>query len=186
MKRNQTLYLTLAALFLALGIVLPFLTANNMMLGNMLSLMHIPVLLCGFVCGWSYGLLIGFITPLLRSVLIGAPPMMPVAIMMAFELAAYGALAGLLYKALPKTIPGLYAALILSMLIGRAVWGLTGFALYSLAQDSYARVIPVPFSLKYFWNAAFLTPWPGIALQIGLIPPILLALGESKLFPLKG
>ena len=41
-----------------------------------------------------------------------------------FELAVYGLTAGLLYKALPKKIPYIYVSLILSMLIGRIVWGL--------------------------------------------------------------
>ena len=62
--------LVTAALCLALCLVLPFLTANNMALGNMLSLMHIPVLLCGLVCSWHYGLLVGFMAPLLRSFLL--------------------------------------------------------------------------------------------------------------------
>lgn len=185
MNRKKTLRLALAALFLALGIILPFLSGNNMMLGNMLSLMHIPVLLCGFVCGPATGALIGYITPLLRSVMLGSPPMMPIAILMAFELATYGVMAGLLYKKLPKTIPCLYVSLVLAMLAGRLVYGLAGFSLYNLFTEQYAKVVPVPFSLKYFLTAAFLTPWPGIALQIGLIPPILLALQENKLFPLK-
>ncbi len=177
MKQKHVLRMTLAALFLALGLLLPFLTGNNMQLGNAMSLMHIPVLLCGFVCGLPYGLLIGFMTPLLRSILVGMPPMIPVALIMAFELAAYGAFAALLYKALPKSIPSLYAALVLSMLFGRVVWGLASFAVHSALGN--------PFTLEMFWAAAFVRALPGIIFHIVIIPPILLALGENKLFPIE-
>ena len=48
--------LVFAALCLALCIVLPFLTGQIPQIGSMLSPMHIPVLLCGFICGWPYAL----------------------------------------------------------------------------------------------------------------------------------
>ena len=81
--------LTYAALFLALAMVLPFLTGQIPEVGSMLCPMHIPVLLCGFVCGWPYGLTVGAISPLLRFVLFGMPPLYPKGLAMAFELAAY-------------------------------------------------------------------------------------------------
>ena len=124
MKKQSTRKLVFAALLLALGLVLPFLTAQIPQVGSMLLPMHLPVLLCGFVCGWPYGLLVGAVTPLLRSMLFGMPPLYPTAVAMAFELAAYGLLAGLFYKLLPKKPVYVYVALILAMLGGRAVWGL--------------------------------------------------------------
>lgn len=178
MKKNDPLRLALAAMFLALGFLLPFFTGNNRQLGSLLSLMHIPVLLCGFVCGWPYGLAVGFITPLLRSLMIGMPVMVPVALAMAFELAVYGALTGILYAKLPKTIPCLFLSLILSMLLGRIVWGIASMLIF--------RVMGNPFTLEMFWVAAFATPWPGILLQLVLIPAVLLSLERAKLIPLKG
>jgi len=178
MKKNGTLRLALAAAFLALGLLLPFFTGNNRQLGNLLSLMHIPILLCGFICGWPYGLAVGFITPLLRSLLIGMPMMVPIALGMAFELGAYGAMAGVLYAKSPKSAPSLFISLILSMLIGRFVWGAASFVIY--------RFMGNPFTMEMFWVAAFATPWPGILLHIGLIPTILLSLERAKLIPLKG
>ena len=96
MNRN-TRKMTLAALFMALGLVLPFLTGQVPAVGKMLLPMHIPVLLCGFVCGWQYGLLVGCIVPIFRSMLFGMPIMMPTAVGMAFELGMYGLICGLLY-----------------------------------------------------------------------------------------
>ena len=55
----SVLKLVLSALFLALGIVLPFLTGQLRQMGNMLLPMHLPVLVCGFVCGWPYGMAVG-------------------------------------------------------------------------------------------------------------------------------
>ena len=92
----QTRKLTYAALFLALAMVLPFITGQIPEIGKMLSPMHIPVLLCGFLCGWPWGLAVGFVAPLLRSVVFGMPAMFPGAVAMAFELAVYGTLSAIL------------------------------------------------------------------------------------------
>lgn len=47
--------LTYSALYLAIALVLPFLTGQIPQIGSMLCPMHIPALLCGFVCGWGWG-----------------------------------------------------------------------------------------------------------------------------------
>lgn len=86
MQKRHAQTLVLAALFLALGLLLPFVTGQIAAFGSWFLPMHLPVLLCGFVCGWPYGLAVGFVVPLLRSFLFGMPPMMPTAVAMAFEL----------------------------------------------------------------------------------------------------
>ncbi len=173
MKKQSTRKLVFAALLLALGLVLPFLTAQIPQVGSMLLPMHLPVLLCGFVCGWPYGLLVGAVTPLLRSMLFGMPPLYPTAVAMAFELAAYGLLAGLFYKLLPKKPVYVYVALILAMLGGRAVWG--------LAQMVLMRLVAQPFTWQIFMAGAFGNALPGILVQLVLIPVIVLALRSAKL-----
>ena len=90
--------LTFSSMFLALCMVLPFLTGQIPQIGAMLSPMHIPVLICGFVCGPLWGMIVGAIAPVLRSVLFGMPKLFPSAVCMMFELAAYGAAAGLLIR----------------------------------------------------------------------------------------
>jgi riboflavin transporter FmnP len=126
---STTKKITFSGLFLALALLLPFLTGQIPQIGSALSPMHIPVLLCGFVIGAPYGLIVGFIAPLLRFMLFQMPPIFPVGTAMAFELAAYGLTAGILYKMLPKKTPYIYVSLILSMLIGRVVWGVTMFVI---------------------------------------------------------
>lgn len=166
--------LVLAALFLALGIVLPFLTGQIPEIGSMLLPMHIPVLLCGFVCGWPYGLLVGFITPLLRSLLFGMPPMFPKAVSMAFELAGYGCFAGLLFRLLPlKNIPRIYASLIGAMIGGRIIYGLVCIPLMGIAGN--------PYSFEIFFASTVTEALPGIILQLILIPLVLLALQKAHL-----
>lgn len=184
---KTTKALTLSAMCLALCIVLPYLTGNNYQLGSMLLLMHIPVLLCGLSCGWTWGLGVGFIAPLLRSLLIGAPPI-NTAIPMAFELAAYGAFSGLLYAWLAtkpklfgslstqaKGTVSLYISLLAAMVLGRIVWGIVKYAFVSLF------VTDGVFTMAMFLSGAFLVAWPGILIQIVIIPPIVLALKRAKL-----
>lgn len=167
--------LVLSAFFLALGLVLPFLTGQIPQIGSMLSPLHIPVLLCGFICGWPWGLATGAILPLLRSLVFGMPPMYPTAVAMAFEMAAYGLLAALLYRVFGQRTGGIYAALALAMLGGRLVWGAASYFLYVAAGN--------PFTFQMFLAGAFLKAWPGIILHLAIIPPTVLALKKAKLIP---
>ncbi len=167
--------LVYAAVCLALALVLPLLTGQIPQIGQMLSPMHIPVLLCGFLCGWPYGLVVGFIAPLLRGAIFGMPPLMPTGIAMAFELAAYGCLTGILYKVLPKKIPSIYVALILAMIGGRIVWGIAQFVLAGLTGSE--------FPMSAFIAGAVTKAIPGIILHIVLVPAIVIALRKAKLVP---
>lgn len=169
---NGTRNMVLAAMFLALGIVMPFLTGQIPAIGNRLLPMHIPVLICGYVCGWKYGLIIGFVVPILRSVLFGMPPMMPTAAAMAFELAAYGGFTGLLYCRLSKNNLSVYVTLIGAMLAGRLVWGVVSVPLYGLVGNV--------FNVSVFVAGAFLNAIPGIIFQIVMIPIIIMALKQAK------
>jgi len=173
--RKRTLKLTYSAVCLALALVLPFLTGQIPQIGQALSPMHIPVLLCGFLCGWPWGLAVGFIAPLLRSVLFGMPPMYPAAVAMAFELAAYGALSGILYKVLPKKIGYIYVTLLLAMIGGRVVWGVARFIMAGLSGSE--------FTFSAFLAGAVTTAIPGIILHIVLVPLIVIALRKAKLVP---
>ena len=166
MENRRLKKLILSALFLALGIVLPLLTAQIKEIGDTLLPMHLPVLLCGALCGWHYGGAIGFILPFLRAFLFGMPPLYPNAVWMAAELAAYGAVIGILYAALKKRgILGLYASLIGAMLIGRAVWGVTKAILLGVGGK--------PFPLAAFFAGGVIDALPGIILQLILIPLII-------------
>ena len=165
--------LTYSALCLAMSFVLPFVTGNIPEFGNMLCPMHFPVLLCGFLCGWQWGLSVGFVAPLMRSLILMRPPLYPTAIAMTFELAAYGLLAGLFYYLLCGRRGRIYIALTGAMLGGRIVGGLMQAILLSVNGDGYTIAV---FFTEYFAKA-----WPGILVQLILIPVVVSALRKAKL-----
>ncbi len=168
----------ISAMLLAVGLVLPFLTGQLQQIGNMLLPMHIPVLLCGLICGWKYGLGIGFIMPLLRSFLFGMPIIYPNAVAMAFELAAYGSIVGILYeKSRWQCIRALYRCMILAMVGGRLVWGIAEVLLLGIGEKG--------FTMAMFMGGAFFNAIPGIILQLILVPAIMLTLDKTHLVPFR-
>lgn len=171
--KDRNRRLTFSALYLAIALVLPFITGQIPEIGAMLSPMHIPVLLCGFVCGWQWGLAVGLIAPILRSVLFGMPTLYPTAIAMTVELAAYGALSGILYKLLPRKIWSIYVSLILAMIGGRLAWGGARYVLAGLSGSE--------FPVSAFLAGAVLNAIPGVILHIVLIPLLVMVLEKAKL-----
>ena len=169
MKQNKEVFkITLSAIFLGLAFVLPFLTGQIPEIGSMLCPMHIPVILCGFICGWKYGLVVGVVAPLLRSLTLGMPPLFPTALCMSFELATYGLVSGLLYKLLPKKIGYIYVTLIVAMICGRIMWGTAMFCFLGFDYNK--------FGLTAFWTGGFANALAGIILQIILIPVTIMTL----------
>lgn len=169
--KTTTHRLVLAALFLALALALPFLTGSVPQIGNMLCPMHIPVLLCGFVLGAPWGAAVGFLAPMMRFALFGAPPLMPIGVAMAFELSTYGAVSGFFWRRTRHSLAGIYIVLLTAMISGRLVWGAVRFAMAGLTGSSF------PFSA--FLSGALLTALPGILAQLILIPLILTALQKA-------
>ena len=168
-KVNKLVY---ASLFLALALALPFLTGQIPQIGAMLTPMHFPVLLCGYLCGWQWGMVVGFAAPLLRSVLFGMPVMYPMAVCMALELATYAAVSGILYLSLPRKRCFLYVSLAVAMISGRLIWGLARFLCAGLDADA--------FGLSAFWAGAVGMSIPGILLQL-VIVPVLVTVAEKYL-----
>ena len=140
----------------------------------MLLPMHLPVFLCGLICGWKWGLGVGFVTPLLRSAMFGMPIMYPVAIAMAFELATYAVVAGALYAHSKwQCVRALYRCLITAMIAGRVVWGLVEMILLGVGPDG--------FTWQMFVGGAFLNCIPGIIVQLIAVPAIMAALNRTGL-----
>ena len=176
-NKKNIFNIVLSSLFLGLAYIFPFFTGQIPEIGSMLCPMHIPVILCGFICGWKYGLVVGFIAPFLRSFTLGMPPLFPTAFSMSFELSAYGLMAGLLYnnilnKVIKKQEIVIFVTLIISMLIGRLIYGSIMFILMGFEQVQY--------SLDLFWAGTIIGSMPGIILQIILIPIIILIYEKYK------
>lgn len=176
--RKQTKNLTLSAMFTAIGFVLPMITGHIPQIGNMLLPMHIPVFLCSLICGWQYGLTVGAILPLMRSLLFGMPPLYPVAIAMTFEMATYGFVAGFLYnRSQWQCVIALYRSMLLAMLAGRIVWGAAEVVLLGLSGSA--------FTWQAFLSGAILNAIPGIVIQLTLIPALMVALNRTGLVKFK-
>ena len=174
MNRKSILNLTYAGVLFALGLVLPFVTGQIPEIGKLLLPMHLPVLLCGFLCGKIYGCAVGFSLPLVRSLIFGMPVIFPSAVTMAPELMAYGLFAALFYSFFKKkTLFSIYASLIPAMLIGRAVKGVANAIAYGVSDKAY--------SFGAFISGAFVEAVPGIILQLILMPAVLLALKKANL-----
>lgn len=171
---KKTKDLTLSALFIALGLVLPLLTGQLKELGNAFLPMHVPVLLCGFIVGPVHGLIVGLILPILRHFTFGMPPLYPTAISMAFELATYGFVAGYLYRVSRwKCIIALYESLIIAMISGRIVWGIVQMILLGISGKG--------FTWQMFMAGAFINAIPGIVFQLIFIPSLMLAFHRTGL-----
>ena len=173
-KTRVTVYRTaLSAMLLALAVVLPLLTGQIPDIGNAFCPMHLPVFLCGFFCGPLWALCIGFIAPFLRFLIFGMPTIIPKGLAMAFELAAYGALAGLLYRILPKKKIFTFVSLLGAMIGGRLVWGAVSAVLYGFGLGKQS------FGFHFFITESIVNALPGIAVQIVLIPALVMLLGDK-------
>ena len=169
--------MVLAALFLAVAYVMPYLTGQIPEIGSMLCPMHIPVLLCGFICGWPWGLAVGFTAPLFRSLTLSMPPLFPAAVSMAFELAAYGAVAGVMHKILTRKKAFVYVSLLSAMIVGRIVWGAAMYICVGINGGS--------FTFAAFLAGAVTNAIPGIIVQIVLIPVLVMVLESPKILKLR-
>ena len=172
-QQNHIKNLVLSALCLAIAMYLPFLTGQIQTIGNMLCPMHLTVFMSPYMCGWKWAAAVGFVSPFIRYSAFGMPPIMPVGIGMAFEMLTYGLVAGILYKVLPKKTVNIYVSLIISMIAGRIVWGITRLVIAGVVADQ--------FTWQMFVSGAVLTAVPGIILHIILIPIIVIALKKAKL-----
>lgn len=175
-KKTSTMIAKLiySSMFLALALLLPFLTGSISWMGTAFLPMHLPVILCGFACGQYWGLAVGAVAPFLRFMLFGAPTF-PNVIAMAFELATYAFIAGMLFKKLDKSVLMYYVTLITSMVCGRLVWSLVTFVLMFIGVGSGS------FTLGFIWTSTVASCIPGILFQLLFIPLIVNVFKQNHL-----
>lgn len=164
----------ITAVCIALCYVIPLMFHGIQNAGNIFCPMHIPVFICGLICGWQYGLLCGIAGPALSSALSGMPPVAILPSMMV-ELAAYGTAAGLMMKLVrtKSTYADLYISLIAAIVCGRVLAGLAKALIF--ARGSY--------SMSAWITGSVVTSWPGTVIQLVFIPTIVFALMKSHLIP---
>jgi len=164
----------LTAVCIALCVVLPQAFHAIPNAGSVYLPMHIPVLLCGLICGWPYGLLCGLAGPALSSLFTGMPPVAVLPGMMV-ECAVYGCVSGLLMGLIrtKKLYGDLYLSLIAAMLLGRVLSGVAKALIFSPGQLTMAAWV----------TSSFVTGLPGIVIQLALLPTIVFALMKARLIP---
>ncbi len=173
MQLSYVKRLTLSAVCIALCVALPIAFHSIPNAGSVFLPMHIPVLICGMICSWPYGLICGIMGPLLSSVLTGMPPAAMLPAMMV-ECATYGAVSGLVLKFLrtKNTYIDLYAALIIAMVAGRVVSGI-----------AKALIFTPGMALSAWVTASFVTALPGILIQLVFLPGVVAMLMKARLIP---
>lgn len=165
----------ITAMCIALCCVLPP-VFHAVGLGGAFSPMHVPVLLCGLVCGPLFGLFCGLAGPVLSSLITSMPAPLQL-LWMAPELMVYGLAAGLCYQTVRtgKTLLDVYGSLLAAMVLGRVAGGAARW-LYCLAAKQ-------PYSLS-LWAGAYVTQsLPGMVLHLVLVPTLLLVLYRAGLIP---
>jgi hypothetical protein len=166
----------ITAVCLALCVVLPQAFHAIPNAGSVYLPMHLPILLCGLICGWPFGLLCGLAGPALSTLFTGMPPVAYLPVMLV-ECAVYGVVSGLMMKVIRtgKIYVDLYASLVIAMLSGRVIAGLAKaliFARGNITMGAWA-------------TSYFVTSLPGILIQIVLIPTIVFALMNARLIPVR-
>lgn len=173
MKMSVVKRIVLCAMCVALCVVLPIAFHVIPNAGSVFLPMHIPVLLCGLVCGWQYGLMCGVMGPLVSSILTGMPAasILPAMIV---ECGVYGCTAGLMmeYVRTGHLSLDLYICLPTAMVVGRILSGI-----------SKALIFAPGTSLTAWATASFITGLPGILVQLIFIPAIVGALSRCGLIP---
>ena len=167
----------ICAICIALCYVLPV-ALHSFGLGSILSPMHIPVLLCGLVCGGFYGMFCGIAGPIISSVLTGMPPVTMLFSMIP-ELLVYGLVTGLLMQKIRtgKLVPDIYISMVVAMVLGRVIGGIAKalFIAINATGDAY--------TLGIWATGYFVTSLPGIAVHLILVPLLVTVLMKTKVIP---
>lgn len=175
---TNTRNIVLSGLFLALCLILPQLVGLVPEIGAMLSPMHIPVYIAGFVCGPIYAGIVGFMAPFLKMQIYGVPPI-TITIPMAFEMMTYGFVVGIIYTRLNrKSKIGVYITLISSMIFGRLVYGtvkyLILFTSFSSSDIEFSFKGLVLGMFQQFLLADLISASPGLICHLILVPIIII------------
>ena len=165
--------IVLTAVCAALCVVVPMAFHSIPNAGSIFLPMHLPVLLCGMLCGWPFGLTCGLLGPLLSSLITAMPPAAVLPGMLV-ECTVYGAVAGALLQHVntKNRYADLYISLVPAMLLGRVLSGIVK-----------ALILTPGLSLAAWATASFVTSLPGIAIQLILLPILVIGLERAKLIP---
>jgi len=170
---NSIRRMTMAAVCVALCVVLPIAFHSIPDAGTVFLPMHIPVLICGMICGWPYGFICGLMGPLVSSTLTGMPPLAILPAMMV-ECGMYGLVSGLMLKFVRtgRTYTDMYIALVTAMIAGRVISGI-----------AKALIFTPGLAMSAWITASFITALPGIVIQLVFLPSAVFTLMKAQVIP---
>ena len=166
---RNTKKLTMTAMMIALGLVLPPVIRMIPNGGVLFSPMHISPLLTGLVIGPVEGIIVGLICPLLNHLLYGMPQGTTL-IGMCFELPVYGLVSGILMNVLKsqKDQVKVYLSLIIAMLCGRIAGGIV-----------QSIVLGSTYTLQVWITSYFVSTFPAIIIHLILLPVVYFSLNKA-------
>ena len=149
---SEVKYYVFSLTFVSLAVFVPWSCHQFHLAGPQFLPMHFFIIIAGFLFGWRTGLLVGLLSPLMSYSVTHLPPL---AILpeVSLELGIYGLIIGFLRE---KNL-NIWVALLGAMILGR-------LARLLLVLGMGLETNP----LTYFQIS-----WPGILLQLALIPVII-------------
>ena len=173
MEISRVKRMVFTAVCAALCLVLPMAFHSIPNAGQVILPMHIPVLLCGLICGWPFGFVCGLVGPFLSSIITGMPPAAMLPSMM-IECASYGCVTGLMMKYVRTGRPyaDLYISMGTAMILGRVIAGLAKAWILAPGTPAFAWV-----------TTSLVAGIPGIIIQLVLMPTVIFALTRARLIP---
>lgn len=166
-----TRQITLASLFIALCVIVPFLF-HLVGLGMIFLPMFLPILLAGFLIDFRFAWLVGSLGPLTSSLATGMPPFFPTAISMAAEGMVAAGVASFLFHTPKKSLWLALPVAIVAERITRVIMILLIFPIFGLPAKEWSIV-------------ELITTLPGVVLQLILIPLVLFMFWRFKIIERK-
>ena len=162
-----------AVAFVLLDVAVPWVFHQFHLAGPTYLPMHIFVFVAALLFGWRLGLLVGLITPL-ASYAVSGMPLLPVLPQIMIELSVYGLAAGMLRERFNLRVAW---SLLGAMTAGRLALLLAVLMVYVIAGRVYSPLGAEANPVLAVWTTVK-QGWPGIALQLALIPGLIWLLGK--------
>jgi hypothetical protein len=163
----------LITVFVLLNVLVPWVFHQFHLAGATFLPMHIFIFIAALAYGWQAGLIVGLLTPLASYVISGMPPL-TILPQIAMEVSVYGLLAGILHQK--------FNLRVIWSLLGAMLGGRLALLLAIIAIEFISGVVHSPLGTETspylsVWHTIEQS-WPGILLQLTLIPVIFWVAGR--------
>ncbi|MFC2017506.1 ECF transporter S component [Chloroflexota bacterium] len=162
-----------ASVFILLDVTVPWVFHQFHLAGATFLPMHIFVFVAGLLFGWRVGLMVGFLTPL-ASYAVSGMPVLQLLPQIIVELAVYGLVAGMLRERFNLRV---IWSLLGAMIAGRLALCLVALVIYLVVGKVYSPLGLEANPFLVVWSTVE-QGWPGIVLQLALIPGVIWLLGK--------